>query len=321
MTFTAKSLVRSGIAFGLLASTFPAGAASFFPIKEQNQWVYRQKGGSDTLTIRVGTPLSASNGNIYYSLNGYANQRLWVREVENGNLYYFDEETGGEALLTSFEIVDRAWFNAPFRPCEQEGQPQADRTPTRRFGNAGGSALPILYRSYSCADAGVESEQYIENIGMTQRVLNTIAGPRVYELVSARLGDLNVTPPQSTRFNIELEKTPTADAGLNVTLRLLNNPMEPVKLQFPTSQDFEIVVRDEKNAEVYRWSEGQAFLQVVRERILSGELRYTADVPAAKLPPGRYTLEAWITAGESGRVYSGMTAFTIQEKEADSKEM
>lgn len=313
MTFSA------GIAFGLIALSLPAQAASYFPLQEKNTWVYRQKGGSDTLTVRVGTPLAAVNGQIYYSLSGYATERLWVREAENGNLYYYNDETGGEALLTSFEVVDRAWFNAPFRPCEQEGQPQQNRRETLRFGNVKGSALPVLYRSFGCADTGVESEEYVENIGMTQRVVTTFAGPRVYELVSARLGDLSITPAHSTRFQVEVEPIQTGQPRLSVTLRAVSNPNEPVRLVFPTSQDFEIVLRDEKGAEAYRWSNGQAFLPAIRERDLVGEMLFTTEVALNDVPSGRYTLEAWITAGESGRVFSAITAITIGAKEGEVK--
>lgn len=69
----------------------------------------------------------------------------------------------------------------------------------------------------------------------------------------------------------------------------------PVVLRFGTSQQFDArVLRD--GQEVWRWSAGRTFLQVLTELCLQpGERReYAFELPP--LPPGAYVLEAGLAA-------------------------
>lgn len=312
-------ILRSALCLGIFAMTAMAQTASFFPIKEGNMWTYREVGGDATFTIRVGLPVSTLDGRLYYSLQGYVDQRVLVRRNEFGNLVWYNDEFLREELLTSFEIVPGARFNAPFRPCESEGQVQEKRRPYDKLADREGTALAIVYRNHGCADTGVESEEYVENIGMVRRTVQTIAGPKTYELVSAWLGSVSIAPESGVRYNIELRDLPGAEPKLGVTMRIGVPSSQALQLQFPTSQDYDIVVRNAAGDVVYRWSEGQAFLQVVRQVQVSGERRFETDVPlksrdGAPLPEGQYTLEAWITSGDSGRQFSATAPFSIHPK-------
>ena len=70
----------------------------------------------------------------------------------------------------------------------QQGQAQARRIPYNGPGGSWEETLEIRYRTAQCNDAGLESEQYAENIGMVRRVVQSFTGPRAYELVYARVG-------------------------------------------------------------------------------------------------------------------------------------
>ncbi|MFQ5895136.1 MAG: BsuPI-related putative proteinase inhibitor [Nitrospinota bacterium] len=79
---------------------------------------------------------------------------------------------------------------------------------------------------------------------------------------------------------------------IQVTLEVTNRTREAVRLTFPTSQRFDLTLEDAAGQEVWRWSQGRFFLQVIGEQVLKpdpGALRYNATVPA---PPkgGRYIL-------------------------------
>jgi hypothetical protein len=77
-----------------------------------------------------------------------------------------------------------------------------------------------------------------------------------------------------------------------------------VELAFPSGQSYEFLIRNEKGAIVYRWSEGKAFTMAIRNEQFAGERNYVEILePANALPAGKYTAEAWLTT-------SGPRAFT-----------
>lgn len=58
-------------------------------------------------------------------------------------------------------------------------------------------------------------------------------------------------------------------ADIQVVIRLSNLSTETRTLEFPTSQRFDLLILDEDGTEQRRWSEGQAFLQVVGTEVLA----------------------------------------------------
>ncbi len=251
-------------------------------------------------------------GRLYHRLTGYVAQPLWVRAAENGDLFFRDEEFDRDLLLSSFENTDRAWFEAPFRPCEQQSQAQTARRdyqgPAGRFS----AALSIRYRSFNCADTGVEEELYIENVGMLRRTVTTIAGPRSYDLVQARIGQMTLGEAPSAGLQVSANVSP--DAGRIVaTLRFLKVGGAPITLQWASSQEHELVLRNSAGDVLYRWSDGRAFLPVVRDEVLNAEFVRTVPIELqSALADGVYTLEAWLTAGSQGREFSASVAFEVQ---------
>lgn len=312
----------------LYAATFAAVAAaqpaSFFPLSSGNTWIYHQVGGAGSFSIQAGTPLATRDGKVYYSLKGYVSEPVFVRKHETGNLYWYNNEQSREELLTSFEHVHGGRFNAPFRPCEQDGEVLAERAPLTRFGDATGGALAIRYISHGCADAGVTEELYVENIGMVRRTVTTIAGPMTFELAYARLGDVQVIPDSSSSFTVDLSPAQDDPDSVVVTMTVSTRSSLPLHLRFPTSQDYDVVIRNRNGEVVYRWSEGRAFLEVVRDVTVSGMRQYTVRVPlkdagGAALPDGTYALEAWITAGDAKREFSATVPLEIRKTRGTSR--
>src|SRR5689334_14186942 len=165
-------------------------ATNFFPLTQGNSWTYRERLTGQSFTVRVGTP-ALINNTVYLSLSGYTDQPVLVRQ-EGENILVLDEETGREAILTSFEPFEGGYWNAHERPCDAMGQTQVKRG--QHDGPAGPipGVLEIRYRNSGCADIGVEEEQYAENIGMVRRTVQTFAGPRNYDLVAARIGRIRI---------------------------------------------------------------------------------------------------------------------------------
>ncbi len=279
----------------LLGAALLCGA-DFFPLQPGNEWTYRSEPGGATTTIRVATtPLVAADGRVFHRLIGYAAEPLWVRVRGDGNLYYFDEESTRDRMLTDF--ADE--FNAEFRHCTSMGKPEK-----------GGV---IAYTS-SCADAGLDREVYQANIGLVERTEQTIAGPKTMKLVAAKVGQWTLGGQDGSLFQVQVARKDATT--LTVTMRLNAGPA-PFKVMFPTGQTYDVVLRDPDGDVVWRWSEGQAFIQVVREEeVTEAGLRYAVDVPLALQLPrpwkdGVYTVEAWLTAGPSGREFAGSARLTL----------
>lgn len=271
------------------------------PLETGNTWIYRESTTGETRSITVGAPLGMLDGRTFYRLRGYVDEPLWVREAQDGSLLYLDEETGDDRLLTSFTRTEGGWTNAPFRVCEQESQPAKERR---------GRALVLEYRAFACADAGILEELYEENIGMTWRIEQSITGPRVFYLESARIGRMVIAPPSSGRFHVEVFG---AGDKLRITLRLLTDGT-PVTLRFPTGQRHEILIRNRDGEVLWRWSDGRMFTQAAEEIGVSGhysieETISLEDVFGPVLPPGEYIIEGSILGG----AYAATAGFSIHQ--------
>ncbi len=299
----------------LLALLLPATAAlasDFLPLETGNQWTYRDLASGHSFTVRVGTPLATQGGAEYRRLSGYVGRPLWVRALADGSLVWLDEETGEELTFTSFEAACPGWAEAPFRPCEQESRVAGRPGPHQGAAGWFARAQKLEYRSFGCADAWIESEVFAAGVGMVQRTVATVAGPRVYELVSARVGRFVLDAPPATMFSATLVENEAG--GLSASLRLVLGTGEPVDLVFNDSQQYDFVIWDETGKAIYRWSDGKAFAQAAQVKTVSGELRYEAPVELARpLPDGRYVLEAWLATGPERRGYAAMAPFRIEE--------
>lgn len=58
------------------------------------------------------------------------------------------------------------------------------------------------------------------------------------------------------------------DRQAKIAITLTNHSNEIKKLEFPTSQKYEIIITDENNQEVYRYSEGKMFTQALEYAII-----------------------------------------------------
>lgn len=288
-------------AFLFVVPMMASSVAPMLPMENGNMWIYRDARSGETRTVYVGTPLALGDGRVYYSLRGYVGQRLWARNADDGTLLYYDEETGEDRVLTGFPR--EGWMQAGLRECDSETQVQRER----RDG-----AAVVAYRTFGCADAGTLEERYVENLGMVMRSVQTIAGPRTFELEYARVGKMVYAPRMAGWTHVEA--TPAGGSHLRVVLRLVSGSEYPVTLRMPTGQRYEIVVRNERGEEVWRWSDGKAFTQAAQAVTIAGYLQFEEIVPLTDsvgrpLPPGQYSIEGMILGG----AYAATTEFRIYE--------
>ena len=87
---------------------------------------------------------------------------------------------------------------------------------------------------------------------------------------------------------------------ITFTLKAVNGTSGPIRLSFATAQRFDLVMRDREGREVWRWSAGRMFAQMIGEETLNpsgGELFFPA-MAEGKFPPGEYTVNGVIPALE-----------------------
>ena len=267
----------------LLLGAGSLSAAGFFPLQKGNSWTYRLGGTPLQLTVKVGAPV-ALDGRDWYPLSGYAQQPVLVRYEEN-RLISRDAANPAETQLTSFLPGNR--WPAPLRECRQTGEAQG----TRVKYDAASEALEIRYETLDCADAGTLSELFVENLGMVRRTVQTFAGPRSYELVSAHLVSPSAELSPAGRFSVSLEWASANELAL--MLRVDVNPGSTIPLGFSSGQEFDLSLRDESGLEVYRWSAGRSFVQAGHSITVEGEWAASVSIPHPG--PGNYSVQAWLT--------------------------
>jgi hypothetical protein len=209
-------------------------------------------------------------------------------------------------------------YRTAISPCNQlarvESRSAKLSVPAGDFFNA----LAIRYPPANCADAGVESDVYAPYIGLIERSSITIAGPRVSQLVYARVGGVTVLSVPEVSFLVALDNTAykTGEAAL-ARLAIRNTSPAPLVLDFSSAQRFDIAIRNEAGAEVYRWSAARGFAAVIGSETIAGAERNWAEtIPLANnagqpLPAGRYTLEAWLTSSQPPQ-YRATVGFSIR---------
>jgi hypothetical protein len=290
----------------------------FFPLEVGNEWVYSD--GAGRFTIQVLRETIEANGLKYFEVSGYLpNDPARTRKLRRAfpdHIYEYNPQ-GEDFLWYQFGNFDASWlFNSGDEiPCITGSRVAVGSVDAKVDVPAGifSRALRLDFAS-RCADAGIENEYYAGGVGLVQRVLHTIAGPRTLRLITAYLRGVEFPPSYGVGISLDrplyynnlmppvVDPSPTA----RVRLTVRNDTEWPVQLTFPTSQRFDFIVQDSQGKEMTRWSDNRAFLEVVGEETLLKETRsYSADLvlrsrDGKPLPEGLYTITGYLTTQGSG---------------------
>jgi hypothetical protein len=117
-------------------------------------------------------------------------------------------------------------------------------------------------------------------------------------------GDVGAAQAWEVRLEVQREDgraagvfAPGEAVALVVVLR---NPGDaPRSLSLATAQTHDFAVSGPDGRELWRWSAGRRFAQVLTELALAPgeEKRFRETCPAGVLAPGRYRAEAWLGTG------------------------
>lgn len=288
-TITASALLA------LAVSAFGADA-DYFPLQTGNQWVYRSAGrvGAESTTAEAAGTENIG-GRQYTVVRGLTGADARLRMSPEGTLFLYDPESRQEKVWAAFGTPEGSSYETSLDPCVKTAMVVSRNARYEGpVGNLDG-VIEIRYPPAGCADAGITRELYARGIGLLLRETTTIAGPVRTELVYARIGGVNVFSEKNLQFNIALDRAVAAPgATVGVRLTLANTLPQPLELTFPSGQDYDLVMRDEKGTVVYQWSAGKAFIMIFRQlKFGPGEKTFSFDVPAPSAP-GKYVLEGWL---------------------------
>lgn len=342
--------IRITIASLLLCAALGAQTV-WMPFEVGNTWIYRASGPGSVpgYTVRVDRA-AVLGGQTYYAVvtenniigfisvaplaqGGPAadpgNGPLWLRNAADGRIMMWDERTSSERLY-----LDTAAEEGPTSPTGVDPCNAWSRIQSRSANYTGpigefNYALHVRYGFGACADAGIDSDLLLPWIGIVSRTYQTIAGPRRYDLVYARLGVTVVSAPELT-FSLTLDRSvytanlmppfmaDRAVPSILARITLRNTTPDPVKLDFATGQVYEMVLWNDQGKVVWRYSDGRAFTQAFHSITVSkGERTWSETIPlaapgasATPLPEGRYVLDCWLTTTE-GRTFTASAPLTL----------
>lgn len=298
MTTLMKSALLATVAVA------PALAADYLPIAYGNTWTYREARSGHEFTVRV-TNSVVRQGRTYHTLVGFSSNPLLVRTNDMGDVVFLRETSATEALLARFTL-SAMWWSSGGRDCVHEGMPAGaldHEGPAGRFR----SVFEIRYRTFGCWDNGVLSEQFAANIGMVRRVVQTFAGPRRYDLVFARVGNQTIDARRFGRFTTSVTDGPSI-GEVTATLRLQTGDGPAIRLAFPSSQQYDVALRDATGRVVWLWSADKLFAQAEHEINVLGEWVESVRVPVSPLlQQTGYFVEAWLTTTDASPRFAAAT--------------
>lgn len=291
-----------------------AGAAAaqseYFPLHVGNQWIYR--GDNNDVRAMEVIRTATFDGRQYAQLGGWFSGDAWLRMGEDGTLYAYHPETKREAPWVAFATPEGGSFDTELDPCTRRGVVSStSRTWSGPAGDFAG-AFEVRYPPANCADAGLEREVYGKWVGLIHRSYITIAGPRRYSLIYARIGGVTVLSEKEVTFSLTLDQAVYSTPLMTARLTLRHTQAEPLELVFSSGQTYEIVIRDDQGTVVWRWSDGKAFTEALRRELIpAGERNWVELIRLERVAAGRYTVEAWLTLAGS-RAYSATVGFEIK---------
>ena len=252
-------LVLAALSFaGIVLSQQP----DYLPLNPGNQWVYQPAGRGQPIVMEV-LRSAVFDDNTYYRTRNFLNADTWLRMREDATLVAYNPDTKQESVLVAFGAAEGSTYRTSIDPCNSGAKVVSRRTkmqlPIGQFDNV----LAIDYAPFVCADAGIATERYLPYVGLVQRSRETIAGLLISNLVYARIADVTVISSPEVSFNLSLDSAVYETGPVTARFTIRATQARPLTLRFRTSQEYDLVVKNEAGDVVYRWSDGRGFLQAL----------------------------------------------------------
>ena len=273
----------------LLAATAFAQEPEYWPLTPGNQWIYRASLG-EPLTVEV-IRNETMGENTYAIGRGLAGVSETPLRQQDGRLLLYDRAARQEKTYVDFSQPLERSFASAAHPCNSTAV-IADRDAKEKLplGDFAGM-ISVRYGGLTCADAGLTQDLFLPYIGLMRRTETSFTGPRSYDLVYARINGYIQLAAAETGFSVHASPGPR---GWLIRMTLRHTAGAPLKLDFSSSQTFDISVKNDKGEVVYTWSADKSFLAALQSLQVTGEKNWATAIPGVNRV-GRYTVEAWLT--------------------------
>jgi hypothetical protein len=304
-TITVSTLIFS-------AASFAAAGPEYFPLQVGNSWVYRatQARINSVQTIAV-QGVENIDSRTYYRVQFFERSVL-VRQTDDGSLVSYDPTSRQERLWLPFAAAEGQRTTSEFDTCSKAATIRSKSASVKTNLGDFNNALQLTYQP-SCADAGVTTQFFIPYVGLVEQESTTFAGPLRYELLYSRTGITNLETGQVS-FAMALNGSTFRagqDAEILVRLTLRSSHPDPISLVFPSGQNYDLKIYNDRGEIVYVWSADKLFIQIFRtETFGPGEKTFAFPVPIGQLRAGRYAAEGYLTT--EPRKYSAVVDFEVR---------
>jgi hypothetical protein len=171
----------------------PSGASAWFPLHVGDRWEY--SGGGDSQSPATGVFLREVTGTVKAAGFDWfkvmeAGVERWLRVDAQERLLEFDRSRNSAVMLLDFRAQPEI-FSPTAVFCAESATLVRERS--------GDLRVRFMPR---CRDAGISGQTYRQGIGMVEQSSISIAGPKSWRLVRARIDgkDISVPRPAATQL-------------------------------------------------------------------------------------------------------------------------
>ncbi|HET8547150.1 MAG TPA: BsuPI-related putative proteinase inhibitor [Bryobacteraceae bacterium] len=309
-----KCMIKYVCATALLVFPVFASTPDYFPLEAGNSWTYRSEGrfGTNIGTIEV-LRADVIDGRTWHLVDFFGRPE-WLRVRDDGALVAWDATARREKLWFNFAEEEKRPFATEFDQCVKAAQVESKSA--RYNGPLGSFTNALLVRfEPACADAGATQATFLPYVGLVSVEMTSIAGPRTWQLIQARMGLTEVsTGLVSSRLSLDSHVYASGSREMLARLSVRNTTARPLVLNFRSGQRYDLNIRNDRGETVYVWSADKGFIQVLGTETIApgGERSWVIIVPLATLRPGRYVAEAWVT-NDLPKSYAASVGFEVAE--------
>lgn len=323
---TTLSILFMILTLGLISNAYARLTAyDLWPVRLGNQWTYIIEGqinNGDKFEVKA---THFSGGWVYlegtpeFFGTGWGD-RWWYMSRFNGTIWTWDYYRFGRVFNLTVGEGNKFISGIRSVPCLNGSVwmvKDADATVDTLVGTFNNCVI-IDNIDPPCVDAGLTQMIFAPDVGPVEYSWTTIAGAHTAKLIHAVVNgveykQIEYTGGYSIGLNIDKitykltedrmppvppEGPPQYPDKLKVRLKIVNETNEKVSFTHSSSQEYDFIIRDDSETEVYRWSFGKAFLTVITNRELEPgkslvyeEIIELRDNDKNPLKPGNYTIE------------------------------
>jgi hypothetical protein len=282
-------------------------AQDYFPLASGNQWLFRSDRFGQTLSIEVGAS-KTFEGVDYFAVTGLSRpgNARWLRLTADGSLVEYQEEQKRTRPFLSLRAAVGERFETNVDDCNRAASILA-RDAKLSLPALGDfvNVATVKYTDSICADAGIDHDYFLPNIGLVRRVETSFSGPVIYDLVYASVnGFITLAAPESG-FSIATPSPIAEGSRIFTRLTARNGGTSPLQLMFSSTQNFNLELTNASTGEtVYNWASDKLFLQATQTVNVHREKNWIVDFAVPQgLSAGTYILEGYLTTTEKSQPY------------------